>query len=76
MPRIAAFIRMPDIHDLSFRMRHLCFQRSNERVFGIDDDVIHLTFQLESDSKPNRLASSTCSIQATYTNLSQTSFGS
>ena len=49
--RITAPILRPDVHDHYFRAFRLQLQRCNECVFTGDDNVAHLTFELESNGK-------------------------
>jgi hypothetical protein len=74
MPSVAPLVGTTHVHDLTFRMLHLCLERSYERVFGIDDDVIRLPFQLQPDSKSHRRTFSALSPFPTSTCMNRSHF--
>jgi hypothetical protein len=49
--RITAPILRPDVHDHYFRAFRLQLQRCNKCVFTGDDNVAHLTFELETNGE-------------------------
>jgi hypothetical protein len=57
MPAIAAPVLRPDVHYRRLRAFRFQFQGGDEGVFTIDDDMAHLSLELESNGELHRLIS-------------------
>jgi hypothetical protein len=57
--RIAAPILLADVGDHRFGVFSLDLKRGDERIFGVNGDVVRLPFQFKPDGELHRHASST-----------------